>query len=661
MLICALHSMRRLRNADNLPNLIRTLWVLSILLLFAAPSVFGQGSLTNVTVTPSDTTAGAGTVYTIGLTTSATGNGSVTGIPASGKIRLTFPAGFVVSTVLLANNVSGMTGGYLQPAVSGQVVTLTRDNTGNNLSASTAAVFNLAVVGNATVSGNYTVFVETLTGADALIDTARSSAFRIGPGTASRFTLSNIGTLLAGNPFTFTITAKDVHNNTVPTFTGPVNLSDNTGTLTPLSATIVSNGAVTVSNAKITKAMTGVRITAISGSVNGASNDFTVNPNVLHHFAVTNSGGGNIASQVAGAPFTIRIAAQDTFNNVVTSFTSSVTLSNTTNSINPINSGNFTSGTITLPVTILRATNADRITVSGGSPIRTGVSNDFVVTAGNLAGFQIAPISSPQTAGVQFPLIVTAIDANGNTVTSFVGTVNIALNSGNIIPTVSTNFVNGVWNGTVMVLTSGLNKTITVSSGSFISPSNPFNVNAGPATVFAVTNASDGNIGNQIAGTNFSVKITAKDASGNIATGFTGTVTLSDNTGTLTPTTAVISSNGTVTVSNANITKAQTNVSITAVSGSVIGASNNFNISHGGLDHFAVIDPSGGTIGAKIAGASFNIKLVAQDAFNNTVISHTGAGSAVTISNTTTSISPTSSGNFNNGEIPSLAVTIAKT
>ncbi|MDZ7304104.1 MAG: hypothetical protein ONB44_18415, partial [candidate division KSB1 bacterium] len=836
---------------------VRVVLPLVILLLFVAPSfVFAQGKLTSVKVTPSDSTAGAGTIYTVSFITSATGGPGGIGIPANGKIRLTFPAGFVNSTVSLAVNAAGgaLTGGYLAPADTGQVLTLTRDGTGNNLVAPDTVIIKLASVYNSTVAGQFTLFVETLNSAGARIDTARSEAFRIVPGLLHHFTLNNvptvsagasfdliiqakdiyentvtkftgtvgialnsgvispttsgafsagirtesmtiqtagsgkiisvtdgsghtgtsnvfsvdpgqlhhfavsniptpqtagvgfavtftaqdqfnntvtgftgtvaisdstntltpttsgnfiagvrtetvtiaqaratnritvtgnaktgssnvfavnvgpldhfaissISTVTAGTPFNFTITAKDAKDNTVTSFTGTINLSDNTNTLTPPTANITSNGTVTVTGAIITKAQSGVFITAMSGgNITGTSNTFIVLHGPLDHFAVTNTSGGNIGSQVAGMPFNIRLVAQDAYNNTATAFTGTVNLSNTTTSITPTSSGNFSSGVLaSLPVTIGKASTADQISVSGGSPVKTGASNNFVVSAGTLAGFLLDPISSPQTAGTPFPLKITAVDANGNIATSFTGTVNVSLNSGTITPAVTTNFVNGVWNGNVTVLTSGTGKTITVTNGTFSATSNSFTVNPAAAMSFAVTNPSDGNIGSQTAGTNFSIKITAKDANGNVVTGFTGTVTLSDNTGSLTPTSATITSGGTVTVNNVKITKALASVAITASSGSVTGTSNEFAVTHAVLDHFSVTNTSDGNIASQQAGTPFNIKIVARDLYENIVASFTGS---VALSNTTSSISPTTSGNFTNGVLASFSVTIAKT
>ncbi|MCI0693166.1 hypothetical protein L0337_14325 [candidate division KSB1 bacterium] len=653
LMIRALHCLRCSRKTDRGLAIARMFCASVILLLFVAPSfVFGQGRLTGVTVAPSNPVAGAGTIYTINFTSSATGV-----IPIDGKIRLTFPAGFDVANVSLAQNISGLNGGYADVTPAGQVVTLTRDGFGASLPELTDASFRIAVVNNSTLAAGFRIFVETLTNADAPIDTATSALFNIAPGPVQRFTFDPVSTVTAGVPFNLTIRAKDIYGNTVTSFTGTLSLLDNTNTLTPPTAVISSTGTATVSNATITKAQTGVLITAVSGGLSGTSNAFTVVHSPLDHFAVTSTS-GIIGSQVAGAPFNIRLVAQDVYDNTVTAFTSNVTLSNTTSSITPTISGNFSSGILaSQSVTINKIASADLITASGGEPIKTGSSNGFFVGSGNLAGFQIDPVPSPQTAGVPIPVKVTALDANGNTATDFTGTVNFSLNSGSLAPVVSGNFVAGVWNGNVTVLASGTGKIINVTDGTFSTTSNAFEVNSGTAISFAVTNASEGTISTQTAGTNFSIKITAKDANGNVATGFAGAVELGDNTGTLTPGAATITTGGAVTV-DVNITRAQAIVSITAKSGSLTGASNVFTVNSAALDHFLVTNTSNGSIGAQQAGTPFNIKIVARDFFNNSVTSFNGT---VAFSNTTNSISPLTSGSFTNGVLASQSVTITKT
>ena len=171
--------LRKTGQAMAVPFTIRLLWPLLFALFFVAPS-FGQ-TLTQVTIAPTDTVAGSGTVYTVSFITSLTG----TGLPSDGQIRLTFPAGFGVSTVVLAGPATppnGLMGGFNSPTVAGQMVTLRRDGTGAAVASGDTAVFKLAVVTNSVTAGNYTVNVETLTNVGVVIDSAPSTLFRIGVG-----------------------------------------------------------------------------------------------------------------------------------------------------------------------------------------------------------------------------------------------------------------------------------------------------------------------------------------------------------------------------------------------------------------------------------------------------------------------------------------------
>src|SRR6185295_14020972 len=84
---------------------------------------------------------------------------------------------------------------------------------------------------------------------------------------------------------------------------------------------------------------------------------------------------------------------------------------------------------------------------------------------------------------------------------------------------------------------------------------------------------------------------------------------------------------------------------------SVVGA--------GLLDHFQVDAQGGGAIGSQTAGTSFNIRVVAQDANNNTVPGFTGTVNIT--SSGTLSAGSGATVAFVNGVLASHAVTISNT
>ncbi|NUM79001.1 hypothetical protein HUU40_31990, partial [candidate division KSB1 bacterium] len=457
----------------------------------------------------------------------------------------------------------------------------------------------------------------------------------------------------AGQNFSLTIRAQDVGGNDV-LFSGPVTLTDNTGTLTPTSVTFSNQAFVTISTARIIKAQSNVVINASGSAKPAQSNSFNVTHAALDHFDVTNTSGGNVGSQVAGTNFAIKIVARDAFANIVTSFNSSVTLTNTTASITPTSSGNFTNGELaSLTVNITKTSSADAISVSGGTPTRNGSSNNFAVNAGALADFRIANISSPQIAGVAFPLIVTAVDANENTVTGFTGTVSISVTGGGISPNASGNFINGVWNGSVSISNAGAGRIITVSGSGFNQDSNPFTVNAGVLDHFVIDPPITSP---QSAGQNFSVTVRAKDVNNNDVL-HNGTVTLTDNTGTLTASSLVFANQAVQTITNARITKAQAGVVITASGSGKAVQSNAFTVNPDLLHHFSITNTSGNPIGSQTAGTPFNIRITAQDQFNNTM---TGFVQTVTITDLSSPPINITSGAFSAGVLTSQSITILK-
>jgi hypothetical protein len=171
----------------------------------------------------------------------------------------------------------------------------------------------------------------------------------------------------------------------------------------------------------------------------------------------------------------------------------------------------------------------------------------------------------------------------------------------------------------VTITTSGTDKRIDVSGGSPSSTgsSNLFNVVSESVASFSIQNIGTP----QTAGTPFNVTITALDGSGNTATDFNGTVSLSLNSGTLTPTTSNNFVNG---VFSGNVTV----LSIAGSSGgkilsvddgaSHVGSSNAFTVNPGALDHFFL-----STIVTQTAGVDFSVTVTARDANDNDV-SHTG-------------------------------------
>src|SRR5438034_1084061 len=153
--------------------------------------------------------------------------------------------------------------------------------------------------------------------------------------------------------------------------------------------------------------------------------------------------------------------------------------------------------------------------------------------------------------------------------------------------------------------------------------STELNVTAGTATalVFSVEPT------NTVAGAAITpaVQVTAQDASGNTASGFTGNITVAigtnPSTGTLSGTKTVAAVAGVATFPGLSIDKVGTGYTLTATgAGSTTSAA--FNITAGGATQLVFnVQPSTTTAGAAITPA---VEVTAQDASGNTASGFTG-------------------------------------
>jgi len=228
--------------------------------------------LQNERITIKNTSAGAREIYNIFFEVHQDW-------PSNGRLLLTFPAGFDISEVLVANNRQGLTGGLRVSIrdLQNNTLTVERDGTGQKLSEDDSCEIRIAIVGNPTLAGKYTIVIDTY---DSVNQLERGSAeVTIAPAPLDHFMFSQIGAQIANQNIApaFTLTAKDEYDNNVA-LSDTVFLSESTGTLTP-KFVIMNTAAITINNARIARGQPGVVINARAGTSQkvGASNAFNVN------------------------------------------------------------------------------------------------------------------------------------------------------------------------------------------------------------------------------------------------------------------------------------------------------------------------------------------------------------------------------------------------
>jgi hypothetical protein len=345
-----------------------------------------------------------------------------------------------------------------------------------------------------------------------------TSTFDVNPGALHHFAISTIaspqtaGTAISG----ITLTAQDLHNNTVTSFTSTVAYSGTAG-VTGSSSAFTAGQLAGVS---VTPTAAGSGKTFIvTGSGKTGTSSFTVNPGALDHFIIS-----TIASpQTAGTAITgITLTAQDLYNNTVTGFTGTVSYSGTAGvtGTSPAFAAGLSTG---LSVTPRTAGSGMTFIVTGSG--KTGTQT-FNVNPGALDHFAISPISSPQMVGTAITgITLTAQDIYNNTVTSFTGTVAYSGTAG--VTGSSPAFSAGrLANLSVTPTVAGTGKTFIVT-GSGKTGTSTFDVSPALDHFVISVIASPQTAGTAITG----ITLTAQDINSNTLTGFTGTVIYSGTAG----------------------------------------------------------------------------------------------------------------------------------
>ncbi len=245
----------------------------------------------------------------------------------------------------------------------------------------------------------------------------------------------------------------------------------------------------------------------------------------------------------------------------------------------------------------------------GGGTIQVlDVATHFSVTSANAA----------PTAGISFNITVTALDAAGQMVATYSGTVHFTSSNGQPVLPASAMLTNGTGTFSVTVSTVG-SQTISVTDGaSLTGSSSPLTVSPDVATQFSVTPSTP----TPTAGTAFNFTVTALDAANKPFPAYSGTAqfTSSDPQASFAPASAPLM-NGTGTFSvTLKTAGAQTITATDTVKASITGISAAAKVSPGPATQLSF-----GSLGnAFITRHPIAVTLYALDAFNNTATSYSG-------------------------------------
>jgi hypothetical protein len=500
-----------------------------------------------------------------------------------------------------------------------------------------AAVAGVATFSALTVDSAGTAYSLTATGGSLTAGT--STTFNITAGAATQLvfgvqpTNAAAGATIAPN---VTVIAKDGQGNVDPSFTASVALTAavNPGGSTPTNASVSAvAGVATFSSLFLDKVGIGYKLQASGGALtSGQSSAFNITPGAATHVAFT--GQPTNVTAFANISPAVKVTVQDAFNNTVTSFANNITIAIGNNAGPGTLSGGQSkaaiAGIATYTGLSIDATgNGYTLTATAvGLPVATSAAFNVIASVATRLFYTVQPSSAAAGAST-IGVTVEARDASGQLASSFTGNVTIAI-------TASTGTPGATLSGTATVAAvagvatfSGLSIDKAASNYKLTATDNPdgvtaatsgfFTINPGAADhlVFAVQPSDvtqNGVITPQ-------VEVRALDALGNLATGFTGDVTITlnqnGNTGTLGGTTTVANATaGVATFSTLTINQAGTGYTLAAanVTPGITGAtSGTFDVIAGTASHLVITaQPTATTAGQSIP----TITLEARDAAN---------------------------------------------
>jgi prepilin-type N-terminal cleavage/methylation domain-containing protein len=240
--------------------------------------------------------------------------------------------------------------------------------------------------------------------------------------------------------------------------------------------------------------------------------------------------------------------------------------------------------------------------------------------------FTIQPAGAVPNAPFPAAPVVTAEDGGGNVVTNYSGTVALSIKAGTGTSGASLTGCSAVnLNGATTFTGCKIDKpgtgyVLVASDGTLSVESSALDVTSGPGASLAVV----GYPSPTGAGVSQNFTVTAKDAAGNVATGYTGKVhfTSSDLAATL-PADYTFKATDAGTHTFSATLKTLGTQSITATdtaTGSLTGSQTGITVNAGPAASFAVVGYSSPTV----AGGSHNFTVTAKDALGNVVAGYTG-------------------------------------
>jgi hypothetical protein len=353
--------------------------------------------------------------------------------------------------------------------------------------------------------------------------TGIQSGIVVTPAAATTLAVSGIPSpTVAGTAHNVTVTARDAHGNTATAYSGTVHFTSSDGAVVlPANATL-SAGVGTFSVTLKTAGTQSVTATdTATASITGVQSGIVVTPAGATTLVVS----GFPSPTVSGVAGNITVTALDAYGNTATAYSGTVHFSSSDGAaVLPANA-TLAAGVGTFSVTLRTAgtqsvTATDTLTAS-----ITGTKSGIVVNAAAVKTLVVSGLSSPRTAGSTGSIRVTALDAYGNRVHGYLGTVHFTSSDAKAKLPAEYTFIAadaGTHVFSVTLKTAGTQSVIATDTltASIKGSQAGIVVNAAALSKLVVSGLTTP----RTAGTAGNIRVTATDAYGNRVSSYRGTV-----------------------------------------------------------------------------------------------------------------------------------------
>ena len=393
---------------------------------------------------------------------------------------------------------------------------------------------------------------QSITAADTVTSTisGTQSGITVNPAGASSLVVAAYPSpTSAGSAHTFTVTMLDPEGNIATGYTGTVHFTSSDSKATagaglPSNYTFTSgtgsdNGAHTFNATLYTAGSQAITATdTANGALSGSQSGITVNPAAASSLVL--SGYPSLTS--AGAAHTFTVTMLDPSGNVATGYTGTIHF---TSSDTKVTAGaglpsdyTFTTGTggdngvHTFSAALKTAGSQTIAATDTGNGTLSGSQSGITVNPATASSLVIAGYPSPTTSGAAHNFTVTILDADGNVVTGYTGTIHFTssdskLSAGVGLPsnytfTTGGGGDNGTHTFNATLDTAGSQSITATETGNGTLSGSQSSITVNPAAASSAVIA--GYPSPTAAGATHTFMVTMLDPDGNIATAYSGTI-----------------------------------------------------------------------------------------------------------------------------------------